>query len=84
MSTLNRKYVLTEPFQEKGHVIQGILYYDGNSDLVHSWDLAMRGFNISKATRDERLAKGFTDEDVERMNLHVAGIVAAREGRRIY
>ena len=83
MTTLNRRYELTSPFQYKGNVIRAILYYDGNSDLVHSWDVTVGTFNISKAARYERLQRGFTDADLEALNRHVAGMVNAKEGRRL-
>ena len=72
----------TWPFQYRGGIVNAVLYYKGNSDLVHSWDIMLRGLNLSKATREERLEAGFTDDDMEKMNVLIQSHVDHKEGRR--
>jgi hypothetical protein len=77
-----RRFQEMTPFSYKGSIFSAALYYKGNSDLVHSWDLYMGRLNISKMPEIDRLAKGITDEDMELLNRRVKSYVDFKEGRR--
>lgn len=67
-------------FQCKGQMVSAILYYKGNDDRVHSWDLAIRGLNLSKAAPDELKGTGLTQDDLLKLNARVQEWVHAKEG----
>ncbi len=77
-----RRYNTLPAFEYKGLLISPLVYYKGNSDLVHSWDLVIRGDNLSKMLPDQRQALGITEEDMRYLDRHVQGMVNALEGRR--
>lgn len=76
-----RRYRVAPVFTYKGKIIQALLFYKGNTDLVDSWDVLHRSVNLSKAMPDERRALGFTEEDMERINEIIAGTIDREEGR---
>lgn len=76
-----RRFRITDPFQYKGNVFRAILYYKGNSDLVHSWDIVIGRVNVSKSLPDDRRAMGITAQDLEAMNQRVASYIEHLEGR---
>lgn len=75
-----RRYETMPPFEYNGHVISALIYYKGNSQTAHSWDIVATSVNISKMTQEERLAIGFTDEDMLKLDVRVASYVRAKEG----
>lgn len=76
-----RRYELMPYFQYKGQVITAFLYFKGNSDLVHSWDIIMGPHNLSKMMPDDLRALGFNEFDLDIINDRVASYVNHKEGR---
>jgi hypothetical protein len=76
-----RRMVQGPVFQYKGNVVSSLLYYKGNSDLVHSWDILLGRENLSKMSTSERHALGFRDEDMEIINQRIKVMIDAKEGR---
>ena len=76
-----RRYRVAPVFAYKGKIVQALLFYKGNTDLVDSWDVLHRNVNLSKAMPDERMALGFNDADMERINEMIAGTIDREEGR---
>lgn len=77
-----RRLELSTEFQYKGRIVRALFYYKGNTNLVHSWDVVIGRFNVSKSARDERYAMGITDEDMSAIDAMIKSHVDHREGRR--
>jgi hypothetical protein len=69
-----KRYISTPEFEYNGQLVFAFLYFKGNSDTVHSWDIVMRGVNLSKQT-EARIAYGFTDEDMDYLNTRIASYI---------
>jgi hypothetical protein len=77
-----RRFQEMPPFRYKGSLFSAALFFKGNTDIVHSWDLYMGRLNLSKMAEIDRLARGITDEDMELLNRRVKSYVDFKEGRR--
>lgn len=71
-----KRYTMMPEFEYGGQIVMAFLYYKGNTDTVHSWDIVMRGANLSKDPV-ARAAIGFTDQDMDNLNTRVASYILA-------
>lgn len=76
-----RSYTMMPEFEYNGIIMTAFLYTKGNSDLIHSWDVVTRGYNLSKSAA-ARAKLAITDEDMARLNARVASYVRFKQGIR--
>jgi hypothetical protein len=78
-----RAYTTMPPFEYKGLIMSAFLYTKGNSDLIHSFDVVTKGYNVSKLSPIDRYTiLGITEEDMVKLRIRVQSYIDFKEGRK--
>lgn len=78
-----RSYTTMPFFEYNGMLITAILYKKGNSDMIHSFDVVTRQYNLSKMNPIERQEVfGLTETDMLKLKIRVQSYIDFKEGRK--